>query len=172
MRRVGVRVQKAHGHGRHAFGDETPDRLARVVDVERHEHVAAMVDALGHFPAPAPAHQRRRLLPGDVIEPIRAHAADLEHITKSTCGDESRPGALALEDGVGGDRGAVHDLVHVARRHARFADDLLQPHADRPAVVVGARKDLAREHGAVRRQEDDVGERAADVDAYADACHR
>ena len=79
--------------------------------------------------------------------------------------DQRHPGALALEQRVGRDRRAVHDLRDVVDAERRRARCALQAVGDALAVVVGRRQHLGAQHAALRVQEHEVGEGAADVDA-------
>ena len=101
----------------------------------------------------------------DVVEDGDAQPAHLEHVAKAVGGDEGRAGADALEDGVRGHRRGVHDTGDPAGGDAMLAEERLRARHDPARVVLGCREHLGRTDGPVVAEQDDVGERAADVDA-------
>ena len=107
MRRVGERVDEADRDRLDLFGEERIDGPLRVDRIERALDRAPMIDALVHHLTQVALDQRLRFGPADVIEARHAQGADLQHVPEPLGGDESDPRALALEDGVGGDGGAV-----------------------------------------------------------------
>ena len=79
--------------------------------VQRRQDLAARVDPLGDFRAQVPLDQRRRLLPREVVEPRHAQGADLQDITEALRRDQADACTLAFQDRVGGNGGAVPDLL-------------------------------------------------------------
>src|SRR5438067_455466 len=63
--------------------------------------------------------QRRRLGPGQVVQPRVAHPPQLEGVAEAARSQQPGPRALAFEDGVGADSGAVDDLLDHARGAGR-----------------------------------------------------
>src|SRR5262249_13158830 len=108
-----------------------------------------------------------RFGPADIIEPRHAQGADLQHVPEPLGGDESDPRALALEDGVGGDGGAVANFFDSRTGQAGLRKYFRKPIDDRPRLVLDARRPLLWMDAAVGADEHDVGEGAADVDARA-----
>ena len=82
-------------------------------------------------------------------------------------GDQRDARALALQDRVGRDRRAVHDLRDVVDPERAAGERRLEPLGDTAAVVLGRREHLGALDRAVGCQEHEVGEGAADVDADA-----
>ena len=147
--RLGAELeQPAHG-GPHRVG------------VERDHHIALGVDALRHFEAQLARDQRLEAADHAVAEGPRA-AAELQHIAEARSGDQAAARALAFENGVGADSGAVHQRRQVLDRDAAVAQS--REHAAR--LVVGRRRDLD-DAKPVRAfvDEQQVGESAAHVDA-------
>ena len=68
-----------------------------------------------------------------------------------------------LEDGVRGNRSAVHDFDNLSGRNAVLGKDLSQPVDDCLGVVLNARRDLLDHHRALLIEEHDVGKGPADV---------
>ena len=56
---------------------------ARLVELERLQHAALVVEPLGHLEAPATRHQRRGLLQMDVVEARADLAADLQDVAEA-----------------------------------------------------------------------------------------
>ena len=70
-------------------------------------------------------HQGPRLLEQDVEGLGLDLARDLEDVAKALRGQQAARGGLALDDGVGGDRRAVHQVVHVTGARPAPASGLL-----------------------------------------------
>jgi hypothetical protein len=89
-------------------------------------------------------------------------AGDLQHVAEAARGDEPHHRAAPLDDGVGDRRGPVRDgggpLV---------AEERDQALDDAPGRVGRCRRDLAAAEPPGRLPDDEVRERAADVDADA-----
>ena len=127
-------------------------------------------DALGDLQPMPPRHQRLGLFPGEVEHVGHADAPDLQHVAEAARGDQPGPGARALQNGVGADRGPVQHLLDIRRRERPSS---LQQGVDTrdhgPARIVRGGRDLALVQGAVARHDDDVGECSADIDRNPDA---
>ena len=74
--------------------------------VERHEHVATVVEALGHLPA-AIARNERLLHAGEAVHRRPVSTAELERVAEAAGSDERAARSLALDHRVGRDRRAV-----------------------------------------------------------------
>jgi len=167
VRRVDERVDQAHRDRLDAFGEQRVDRALGVFGIERTLDDAGVVDALVHRLAQVAFDQRRRLLPGEVVEARRAQGADFQDVAEALGGDQPDLGALVLDDGVRGDRGAVADSLDLSAGEAGFPERLVKPIDQRARVVVDAGGNLLGVDCAVGAEHDDVGERAANVDADA-----
>ena len=88
--------------------------------VERGEDAAAGVHALGDLEAEV-ARDDRREAAGHAVGLRAGAAAELEHVAEARGGDQAGAGEAALEHGVGGGGGAVHDQVDVGERRRRPA---------------------------------------------------
>ncbi len=98
------------------FAFKPAQRLAQRRLVERDQHIAAVIDALAHFAGQARRHQRLRL--------VVHHVEDRGAVGPRLLGDfvdgaeafgdqQSGLDALALEQRVGADRGAVTEKADV-----------------------------------------------------------
>ena len=108
----------------------------------------------------------------DVVLLEAVLVGDLDRIAEALGGDQRRPGALALDDGVGGERRAVHDQS--GTWPGAIAGELqCPPHAVEHTVL--RRAGLVVEHlreKRIGRLQHDVGEGAADIDGEADGFRR
>ncbi len=126
------------------------------------QHLTARGHALAHLEAAAAGDQRGGPPIQDVVHAQEVAAPDLEHVPEPLGGDEAGQRALALEQGVDPDGGAVDDEAAVGQARARLvhaAEDALEQ-------VVRGREGLRVHHRPGRLVErDQVREGAADVDA-------
>ena len=133
--------------------------------VERLDHAAVGGDALGDLEAMPARHQRLGLVPGQVEHVGHADAADLQHVAEAARGDQAGPGAGALQDGVGADGGAVQHLLDARPGRCSSSFSSAATPADHGAArIVGRGRHLALVQDAVARHDDDVRERAPDID--------
>ena len=132
--------------------------------VERQDWLARGVEPLGNGEAPLPRHQRHRLLHVDVVLLEAALRPHLDGIAEALGRHQRGPCALALDQRVGGERGAVNDQCNVRGRDAaglhRLGEGLAHPFLGR----VGRRQHLRRDPLRPALQHD-IGEGAADIDA-------
>ena len=83
-----------------------------------------MVDALIDDLAQIALDQRRRLGPGEIVELRHPQGADFEHVAETFRGDQPDARALVFQDRVGGDGGAMADLLDRAAGQAGFAKNV------------------------------------------------
>ena len=158
--RVGVeKVDDKRLAARVAQGDHGVPEL---VFVERGDHPPLRVHALGHVEAQLARYQRFEAA-GQTPAVRPGAPAELQRVAEPAGGDQSALRALALQDRVGGDGGAVHDgLDGRGRRAARI---------DARHEALGLRTGGARDLGDLEAtgfpvEGEHVGEGAADVDTY------
>jgi len=123
---VAVGVDQAHRQrldpGAAQLGQRSPDLLR----IEPLDHPAVAGDALVDLQAQPPRHQRSGVFGEDVVGVVAQLAAEFEHVPEPLRGDQTGEGALAFDDGVDHQRGAVDDLVDVRLP----AGDLVEQRAD------------------------------------------
>ncbi len=161
MRGIDVAVQEMDDHGLAAHRQELLRRLGHRGLVERRQHLAVGIHALGHFQAVFALDQRVESAAQAVGLRARA-AAELQHVAEAPGGDQADPGDLALEQRVGGGRRAVDDGLHGSRIGAGRG----QRRHEADGLVVDRGRHLGELHGVgshVDRQK--IGEGAADIDA-------
>jgi hypothetical protein len=131
-------------------------------------HAAIGREALDDLQPMPPRHQRLGLVPGQIEHVGHADAPDLQHVAESAGRDQPGPGARALEDGVGADRGPVQDLFDIRACNVQFPEQGIDTRHHGPARFVRRGRDLALVQGAVARHDDNVGECSADIDRNPD----
>ena len=119
VRGIGVGVDQRHRHRLDVELGQAPGDAPHRRLVERPPHGAVHVHALGHREAQLARHQRRRLDDVDVVLVEAALVGDLDHVAEAVGGDQRGARALALDDGIGGERGAVHEHADVAEGRGR-----------------------------------------------------
>jgi hypothetical protein len=127
-----------------------------------------VVDALGQADSALGGHLRGR--PRRHFEPIErlppAATADIEHVLEALRGDQGHRLDTILDDGVGHQGGAVHQIVDIVGRQAGRS----QRSQDAGDRVVALGRHLQAAHlAAGRLQRDEIGEGAADIDAHLPA---
>ena len=100
-------------------GDQALRRGAHLVRIERHQHVAVAVHALGHLQAVAARHQRVGELQEQVVDVVALLGAHLQDVAEAARGDQAEAGAAALDQRVGDQGGAVDDHRRCRRASAR-----------------------------------------------------
>ena len=165
MRRIGERIDEADGDRLHLLRQQSLDLSCGIGRIKLAFDAAFGIDALVDDAAQITLHQRRRLLPGNVIEPRHAQRADLEYVAKSLGRDQPDLGALVLEDGVGSDCRAVANLAKGRSCNFVVLEDLTEPFDNSASIVVDAGGDLLGVDCPIGSEHDDVCERAADIDA-------
>jgi hypothetical protein len=179
VRGVGEGVDQRDGEGLHAPAGQPLQLLPDVVLVERAHHRAVAGDPLVDLDGVLQVGQRLGFGPDDPAGQSAGHerACDLQHLPEAPGGEQPDGGALALEDGVGRNRGAVQHLGDLAHRDAGVGADLLDAVQHPDGLVGRRRRGLGPPGGpAALVDEQDVGEGASDVDSepvtHADSSSR
>ena len=171
VRGVGVAVQQNDGDGADALRPDGAGGLAHGGLVEGSELAPVRPDAAGDLEDVLGRHGALGLDPGEQAGAARhVLAADLEHVLEAVRGDERGAGALALEDQVGGNRGAVQDAGDVGAGEVGDLQDLGNAVAEALRGIARGRRRLGGPDAAGGWIEQrHVGEGAAGVDADDDA---
>ncbi|MCZ7659792.1 MAG: hypothetical protein M5U07_18885 [Xanthobacteraceae bacterium] len=137
--------------------------------IESFEHLAGRADPLRHLMPHASRRQKGRRLgiERELVHLVTHLPPDLQHVAESLGGDDADLGALALQHGVGRDRGAVHEARDLVGRQAPLRLHALERFEHREARIAARGRDLHDPGGRAGPAYDDVGEGAADVDADA-----
>jgi len=171
MRCVDIAVQKGHRDALHRFGPAECGGLAHGGLVQRQQYRAIGRDALAHRQAQTPRHQRRGFVHRDVVLVEAAFGAHLQHVAETFGGEQRGAGTAALDQRVGGQRGAMHYQAHISRHQLRLGQQLRHTFEQRPfGRVVGGQHFGGPALGALLQHH--VGEGATDVGADAGGAGR
>ena len=114
--------------------------------------------------AQATADQGLRFVPVKVEHVGGPDTPDLQDVPKSPCRQKAGDGAGPLQYAVRAYGGAVDHRVHHAGMQVVFGQDLDQPLDHRSRRILGRRGDLLQVETTVPTADNDIGERAADID--------
>ena len=173
---VGMRISmhEHDGDGIDAVGAASFERSARSGKIERSLDAAVGADALRHLGDARIEH--RRLLYSAREDLWPRLVADLERVAEPFAHEQQNAVALALQQRIGGDRGAHLDAVDQLRRKrvpALNAKKIADARGRRIRIGLWIlREELVREQPPVRRPRHDVGEGAAAVDAELPGAQR
>ena len=162
--------EEAHGDRFHAELLQPPHAAAHRRFVEGEDDVALEVAALRDGdagPPPCDRYGRRR---GRVPNLLLVVPPELDLVAVPLRGEEPGGGAAHLDHRVVGRGRPVHEGLDGAAERLRVQAEglgqLLDARQHTPRLVVGGRRRLVQDDLAVRRDADEVGERAAHVDAH------
>ena len=156
---VAVAVHEADGDGLVAAVEQLGDDGPRRGLVERHQNLAAGVDAFGDHEAVLALDQRRRQHDVEVVLLEPALGARLDHVAEPGGGHQGRPGTAALDEGVRGERRAVDDLFDVGEVHVVAGGQRGDRGEDALLGSPACGQELVGDERAVVTLEHDVGER-------------
>ena len=161
MRRVGVGVHEEDRHGFDAERLDLAGERRQRGGVERRDDLALAADALGHL-EPKRARDQRLVAAIVQVERIGPVAArDFEHVAKSGRGDEGRLGALALDQRIDDEGGAVVDETRLVRRQLHLVEAVEDPFDE---ISVGRRALGVSDAAAIVVVRDEISEGTADID--------
>ena len=173
--RVPIRVEETDRDGLDPLLRRDPiDDGRDILVVERSQHRPVPVHPLPDLEAQVTLHQRRGLLPAEVVGERNPDAAKLEHVPEPVRRDERGARAPPFQNRIRGDGGGVHDLAHPAGRCSfgtgpdSAGEVRGDPLGNCPRVVVRGRRHLQPVEAAVFAREDEVRERPPDVDSDPD----
>lgn len=129
MCRRAIGGQQADGDGTVFARGEGRDQVARDLGlIELLDHRAGGVDPFGDLEAIAPSHRWRGLGIAQIINVAAVMALQEQDVAEAPRGHEGNAGALALQDRVGGDGRAMHQVGDLARRDASGPQRRERPH--------------------------------------------
>ena len=115
MRVVGERVDERNGERLDALRAERGKVRAEFVFVQDVYNIALGAHALIRFDGERERRHGQRLVVDDPAAEAARHegASDLQHLTVALRGDQTDASAGGSQHGIGGDRGAVHDISDI-----------------------------------------------------------
>ena len=183
MKRIDKRVERDDDDPPHPLINQILDLFQHLLFAQRDNHLAEVVDPLLDPNDQRLWHQGLRplgataiifLLGRQAVAPI-TRAPDFDGVLEALRRDEPEPGAAPLDQGIGADGRGIDDTVRRLQGFLDLEPSLIRRHtsrveeADLKVVVTGI--GLTSKQGAVV-DADDIGKRAADVDAEANAHER
>ncbi len=168
MRRVRVAVHERDCDTRDTFGLEDVERSPDVGCLERDLDLCIGANPFGDGQPKPPGHERRARLPAQVVHPVALSTAKLQDVTKPPSREQADLRSLSLEQRVQRHGRPVEKerlcFAGAGRRNGRndSLDALVQRRRSRQRL---GHTDVA----GCLVVEDQVGERATDVDADADS---
>ena len=170
VRGIDLRPEEGDRHRVHPQLAEARRRRADIRLVQRIDLLTPVVDAPADTEAAVPGNERLRPRHPDVERLGLGPVHELQHVAKALGREQTRDGAVALDDGVGADRRAVNDAAALGDEGllgtAQFLAGQRDPAQDALKGVLPVAQRLEDLDLAARFVGDgDVGEGATDVDA-------
>ena len=162
---VAEAVEIAHRHRPHVLVPKLGHETAHEVLVQRCKNAAVGGDALGHIETEVARHQGLGELEIQIVELVAVLAADLQGVPEPFGGEQRGEGPLALDQGIGDQRGAVHHGARLATVHDAGLQPLAHGGFHRHARIAVGGEGLADEGGAVIRHQQQIREGSAYVNA-------
>ena len=159
--RVAVGVEQADGH---RLGIQPRDLARERRGVRERRRGPVGRHPLRRADAPVRGHERRRVRRAQPVEVGTRLAAELDDVLEAAGGDEHRARAVALEQRVGRDGGAVRERLDLPGVRAGLLQRRLDGGEHALRLVLRRRRRLRRDQPAPGG-DDGVREGAADVDA-------
>ena len=161
-----VGMQEADRHRLDARRLEGFDRRLEPGPVEGSDDLAVGADPLDDLQAVLARHQRNRLADAVIVKVGPRLAADLQDVAKALGGQEPGQGAAALDDHVGGHRGAVPQVADGVRRDPVVRQHPRHARLDGLGRIPRGRRNLdVTDHSALLAEESEIGEGSSHVDA-------
>ena len=168
VRGIGIGVDQADADRAHALPRKNCAAARTLASSSGRSSCAAEIEPAAHLAHEMQRHDALRLHPEIGIAVALRHrlAGDLQDMPEACGDDQPEPADLALQQRVGGDRGAVGEAGDVVGRAAGRLEDRLDA-AHQPDRRIGGRaRHLGDPHGArAAIDRNDIGEGAAGVDA-------
>ena len=111
--RIPVAMQKRHHDNFRSQVLQLVGSTHHVGNAQRFDDGAVGAYALAHFQPPLTRDQDRRFLEEEVVEIAPLVTPDFQNVPKPACRDHPQPCRRALEHGIGGDGGGVHDFADI-----------------------------------------------------------
>ena len=128
VRWIDIGVDETHGDGLECpLAQGGRQVLGDGVLVQGHGNGAVGEHALADLEAVASVHQRGWLLVGQVEHTLAIVALQEQDVPEARRRHEGDPGAAALQDGVGDDGGAVHQVLHLVEWDGGPGKGLVRP---------------------------------------------
>ena len=115
VRRVSIGMQQPYGEALDGLDLDALDQLGDGRFIQVLQHPATVIHPFAHSKAQRARYQRWIAVGIEVVLVEAVFVADLQGIAMALGGDERSAGATALDQSIGGKRGAVGDEGHIGR---------------------------------------------------------
>ena len=122
-----------------------------------------MSHSLGYLEAQVALDQRFRLFPSQIVKLGNADASQLKHVAKTLGRNQPGSRAVAFDDGIRRDRGAMHKKFTISRVEALANQELLQNIGNATIESARRRQTFGAPDLAILTDENDVSKCAADI---------
>ena len=171
MRRIDETVDQADGDGFDAFIGKNPARRAHIVEIERLDLVPFRIDTPADRLAQIARHENGRIRCAVIPRILAQATAGFETVAEPPGGQQADARALAFEQRVGGNRGAMQEELAIAEklfhRLVERGAGGIQRRDHAFAGIGGYRRDLEHIGPPLTVGNNQIGKRAADIDADA-----
>jgi hypothetical protein len=165
MRRVAVGVKERDGDRLNARTCQPLDLDAHFVQIERAEYRAVARDALVDFAPQRARNQRLGELEEQIVDVVALLLPHFEDVAEAFRGQQSNPGAAALDDRIGDERGAVHDVTDRSEVEPGACDQLHQPRQRAASGIVrGGQAFVQPNRSRLAIDQNEISEGAADFE--------
>ena len=158
MHRIDETVEQAHRHRFNVLRHQRVEDGVEGLHVQCLQHFPAIIKAFGHLVTAFTRDRWRRQLRLQGVEHGPVLSADVQQVAEAAGGDQGSAGALAFQNGVGGDCRAMGDA-----RIRRDAQSLQTGQHGRGRICRRAGQLVNMQTTGLAQYE--VGEGAADIDA-------
>ena len=124
---IGERIQQADRDGLDPLSQQLVDRGFRVCWIKRPVNATMDIYAFIDDDAQIALHQRRWLVPGEIVKPWHAQIADLQDVPEALGGNQAGFSPFQLQDGVRGHRRSMQHLIDAGTVVATFLEHLARP---------------------------------------------
>ena len=164
---IHIGVDETNGERRDPLGAQALGDALQGFDINGLDDLAPGIGPFGDLEAQPPFDQDLGFAEMEVIEPGRPETTEFQDVAEPPGGDQGDTYPLALDDGVGGDGGAVGKLGDLGGGNPRFVQEGTDAVLYGAAVVIGRGENFLTPQSAVRPQENDIGEGAPDIDSQS-----
>ena len=165
---IGVGIQQAHGHRNRLRRPQLRNDRAHLFQRRAFEHRTFGRNPLGNLHAQRTGDQGLRVLDLQVVDVVAEFVPHLEHVAEPAGGDERGDRSAPFDQRVDDERGPVHERRTLVQRRGLLLGQKIESVEDpfRRVARRGERLFEPQRAGDVV-DGDEIGERAADIRAYA-----
>ena len=169
--RVLVGMQEADRERLYPVFHQLANLPSHGVRIERLEHRPVAAHPLRDLAAVAARGQRLWKRQEEIVDVVALLRPHLQDVPEAASRQQPEPRAVALDDGVGHEGGAVHDVADVLEFYSGRRQQIAHPRKRTDRGILRRRQALVQVQPALLAvHQDEVGEGTADVEADAIPC--